>query len=409
MPFPRIPATTDHVIKDPFINKEILQSHRNGDFRGSSSNDAFYDLLGLVFPETQFSREDTIFTCGPEFTSQARTTILKALHKAHLNTILAQESQKLIERWHNYSESKALFDLTSETRLFASSVITQALFMGCEECEELSDAVFFMNGYLFAKAVGKLQKGDVERFNASCLAFRRIINKIIDSNTAQQLPLFTPSGKHQDTHRFSVAQIQAMSLTMFFAGQETTSFGLDHIVAKLALNPSDQLEILSAIHANQSKSKDRLNYLEIPELRELIDNRLLEIPPVNGIARRLKYNTTLTFEINDERIGKFMRRDERVIPQIASVAKAVLQQKYSDEKTSSKYCHQKASVFGCGNHVCLGRDLALKELSHLPAEILIHFEISTDETIFKYTPQVTNQADPFYIRVKSRERVDAEL
>jgi hypothetical protein len=389
IPLPKWPAMTLHLIYDRSINAEILKTHRFGHFDGSITLDEMLNFVRLIFPETKFSKEDTLMTCGPEFTKVARTRIIQALKNCQIDKIIHDEAERLISRWKHYQESGVSFDLTTETRLFTSSVITTALLGGSNECVEIAESVFFINQYLYAKAVRQLKKGDEGKFSLLCNSFKRIINQIIDGSELNPLPLL---------HGLTRAQQQAMCLILFFAGQETTSFALDHILAKLAIYPKEQETLFNAIQVYRDSSQKQSDYLQLPIMRSLIDQCLLEIPPVLGVARRLRYNTKLIFKTLDNQcIVKAMRQGEDIDPLVMAGAEQLLK-KYPASGMGGKFIHEQASIFGNGTHSCIGQQLAYKELAKLIAEISINFKLSTTETKLRCIPKITMQAQPFFIK-----------
>jgi hypothetical protein len=174
---------TDHVVKNELLNKKILELHRNVEFDGSNSFDAFFKFVKRVFPDTLFDHEDTLFTCGADFTTLARTSITNALHAVKIEEIIRDQGEILIERWKFYAENNKSFDLSEETQLFSTGVISQAVLGGSEKTEKLSQAIHFMNGYLFARAtVMWKRKGEDEKFEEACSTFRDAINKILEND-----------------------------------------------------------------------------------------------------------------------------------------------------------------------------------------------------------------------------------
>jgi cytochrome P450 len=391
LPLPKWPTMTLHFVFDQYLNAEILKTHRFGNFDGSFTVDAMFQLLKVIFPDTKFSKEDTVMTCGAKFTAFARAKIAHTLYTSELDSIIHHEVKKLILRWKSYASSNTLFDLTAETRLFTSSVLARVVFGACYAGLEIAESIFFINQYLYAKTSRQLNSNDHTKFSRACQTFKCSIDQIIDSSESNPIPLFAGLTK---------AQQQAMCLVLFFVGQETTSFVFDHILAKLALDPPAQSRLFVAIQDHHTAG--RTNYLQMPLLRELIDQRLLEIPPEQRVVRRLKYDTKLLFKTNGSHhtMVKAMCAGDVLIPQIKAVASHVLL-KPGPSCKEGEFVHNQASIFGGGAHLCLGKELAYKELSLLIAEILWHFKLSTREIRLRSTLKVTMQAEPFFIRAEA--------
>ncbi len=388
LPFPQFPVLTLHLLSDTKLNKLILKPHRNsGLFNGGPiSYDVAFELLKKIFPNTEFSRENFLLTCGPEFTKQAHRQIIKALNGPRLDEIIALEGEKLIERWKTYSGNGAnLVNVSKEMQLFTCAVIMQAIFGNSDKHKELCEAVNYMNGYLYDQGVGKLVKGDTEKYNENCKIFCEIINDILEAENVSSLPLFRKE--------FSLAQKQGLCLLMFFAGQETTAFALAHCFAELSLNSSKQEAIFQAVLEAKNR---KVPVSEVLILKEFIDKQLLKIPPVNGVSRNLKEDSYISFKYeNGKEVGKHMQKNERLLANFAETAKRV-------QENGSNPTYSDASVFGEGINGCIGKKLALKELYQLPAIILSQLELSTQEFEFKFKTKVSNQAEPFYIKVKSK-------
>jgi hypothetical protein len=436
LPLPRFPASTIQMLADPSLIEVVLKSHRyskpyNG---GGLSYDSAFNLLRKIFPKTEtgpsddkdltylqyalstlmalwnyasstqkdtqesdITRNKFLLTCNKEFTIRAHARIHETLKGENLDRSIALEGEKLIDRWKTYASQDEAFDLSKEMRQFTSAVITQACFRDSSSYRELSDAVHFMNEYMFNEATGKLVKGDSEKFGIHCETFRNTINAIISEDEKSKTPL--PLFKGLD-----LAEKQGLCFLMFFAGQETTAFALAHNFATLTLNPEKHKNVLDKIKQSQSAG---IKPIEIEELNNFINTQLLEVPPAGAVARRLMANIQISFETSDgKKMGKRMRRlVDGLTPHFAKTAKKLLDkaaENLLENKNEPAPTYSDASVFGEGANRCIGQALAIKELFQLPALILPQFEITTTETEFKYVAKVTNQAKPFPIKVKSK-------
>lgn len=379
VPLLKFPVETIHMLNDPNLNKRILKSHRNDEFSGGPTvYDAAFGLLQTIFSDDQFDREDFLLTSGSEYTRKAHRVIAKALNPKRLEEIITDESNKLIERW--LKEGNNEIDLSKETQLFTASVITHAMFNDSNNSKELYEAVSFMNTYLYAKIIGTLVDGDTELFNEKCKVFRDVIDTILKSENVETLPLFNGGG-------FTLNEKRGLCLLMFFAGQETTAFALAHVLAELALNPEKQKFFIEALQKAQGKN--------CPELKIFVDNLLMKIPPANGVSRKVKEDSYISYECeNGEKVKKYIKKDERLMANITGTSSKI------QNEFAPKY--SEASIFGDGVNRCIGQKLALMELYQFPIYLIQQFQLSTRETEFKYHTKATNQAKPFFVKAEKQ-------
>lgn len=357
VPLPQFPVNTLHVQSDPVLNQAILKPHRKVEFSGGSESYlAAFKLLQIIFPETKFTEDDFLLTCGPEFSKIGHSAIINALNGKKIDQVIQSEGNALIELWNQYGYYNLAFDLPTEMRRFASAVITQVVFDSREGHELLGDAVSFMNEYLLKSALGIASKADLDQFETSCATFRTLTNKILESE--QTLSLFQED--------FTLAQKQGLCLLLFFAGMETTAFALSHNFAKLALDTIQQSILKAAIAQGYSK-----------EINDFVDAQLAEIPPAEGLSRKLTDDAVYSFKTSDVKVQKHVRKGEKILTKLTA-----------------------ESIFGKGANRCIGKVLAIKELRQSIHIILSHFTLSTDEKEFRHVSKVAVQASPFKIKVK---------
>ncbi len=380
----QFPALTIHVTTGSDLNKCILKPHRNSVFGGGSmSYDAAFELLQKIFPETPFTRDDFLLTCGESFTDKVHKQILESLKGARLDPIIDEEGKNLIERLREFSVKNESFDLSEEMRFLTSAIITHAVFGNAGHYRKLSDAVDFMNIFLVKQALGGFTAEDKQRYDQSCQTFAQVINEILNDEESKNLPIFA--------NDLTLAEKQGLCLVMFFAGQVTTSFALAAILADLALDPLKQKSFAEGILANDPE--------KIKELHQYIDLSLVKLPPLNALARKLETDSYISFtNEKGEIVGKLMREGERVTVNMAATSKAALE-------SISNPTYKDANVFGEGANGCLGKHLAMKELRKITNMVLSEFVLEADETEFKYQTQATKVAEPFKVKAKSRNNL----
>ncbi len=365
IPVPKFPCTTVHVTTGAELNKAVLKNHRYDKFDGTPAYEAVFDLLQKLFPDIQFSREDFLLTCGEEFTTRMHKLTAASLKKDKLDPVIERECENLIERWGKYSENDQAFNVAIEMRHLTSAIITGTLFGNSEHYRELSDAVDFMNIY-FIKQRG-YTKEETLRYEESCKTFARIIPAILASEDARFFP-----------DDFTIQQKIATCLVFFCAGQESTTFTLSHNFAEIALKPALQ------------------NELRDNDLKDFINQQLLKLSPIETLTRKIKYDTLISYD-NEEgvKVGKLLRKGDCVRSNISETAKNALE-------TNLNVNYKNTNVFGEGANQCIGKAMALKEINLVMAKVLSAFELTTEEREFRYKVFSTKQAEPFFIKVKTR-------
>ena len=389
IPCLQFPVSTLHFVSDPAIAKQVLNPHRmdpRGPFDGASmSYEEAFKLLQKVFPETQFTPDDFLLTCGVEFTQIAHKQILEAIKLKDARPIIDELGQQFIDKWIKQKD----VEISSEVRLLASSLITQLVFRikDPQICKQLSESVEFMNGYLVNKALHLVTKEDEGKFTNACLGFRNITEEILKLD----LPIFQIKAGDQLTEQceknrrteLTLAQKKGICLFMYFAGQETTAFALTYASAKLALNQEKQRALSKEVKIQESH-----------EIRKFIHESLLEVPPARGVSRKLKSDAYIVFDTNEGKAQKYMRAGEKLTPMMTEMAEPL--------KNNPEAKAGDALIFGFGKNHCIGQILAMEELERFLRIFLSNAIITTKETVFNFQPKTTHQALPFSVQVNSR-------
>lgn len=390
-PYLKLPVSTSHLLLDPYLCKAAFKPHRQVDFNGASSFDIFFELVKEIFSELTFEKEDVLFQCGPDSTKIHNANFVRVLYadKDKLVKVIQDQAEILIDRWKTYADKQEPFELSNEINMFATDVITTMIFGEAKGSSEICKAIQILNGYIFKRALKLATNEDRLEFQEQCAIFKRVTYQILEANESNPIPLF-------ENVKFTRQQQVSDILTAFFAGQETTAFALTKILAEAALDSTKQALILESVQSSQLH-----DLLKIPELMKIIEDSLLEAPPANGVAKRLKKNMTMTFEDENGKVyRKKMRIGERLIASISGVTNKILEEDPKLFELQGRI--NKGNIFGHGTHQCPGRKLALTELAQLPVLILSIFNLSTTEVKFNHVSRTTKQALPFYIKIALR-------
>jgi cytochrome P450 len=359
-------------------NKKIMEAffkhHRNDEvFEKTPSLSKILDVIKMAFPEDSFTEEDFMFTCTKDATKLYRNLLHHLLNKSRMKEyapIIQKTTDKMLQDWHSECQNGKIINVTEQTRLFTSSIITQLMFNTDNSSQEIAESINFMNAYIIKTIVGFITKEDKKKFNDSLKLFKKAIEEIL---AHKDIPLF-----NQD-NTFSPTQKKAMIFMLFFAGQETTASLLNYILWDLAKNPQTQKNLLSA-----------------EDLKRYFNHALNVFNPAYGVGRKLKVDTCLEYKLEGEDQPKkaILFKGEYVAARIYSLAKTILSPRNYNEWLA----------FGYGEHRCPGDQLAVEEIKIFVSTLLAKYTIETKQTdpipVFGY---ITSQlAKDIYITVNNR-------
>lgn len=384
-PYIKMPVNTSHLVYDPSLCAVTFAPHWQGEYyKGSSAYDIFFNVLQKVFPEESFTENDAIFLCQPHQSIILRGLFTDALKIKSIDTILPQQVQAFIDRWKGYAKENRCIHLVEESNRFSTGVLTRLVLGESKASDEICDAIHYMTMYMFRSLTFQAHSEEAAEFEKHCKIFRQTIYDVIASSV--NIPLF-----NSDIELTKGAKI-ANLFAAFFAGQETTSFALTMIIASAALDPVKAQVLRESVQGNSQ------DLLKNKVLMQFVADCLLKVPPVNGVAKRLTENTTLTFKTEDGRtLSKKMQHGEKPT--------AIIDGAWDRIPKNVKEWNQQiesGNIFGHGKNRCVGQVLALKELAELTKAVLNTFDLSTNETEFTYTSGFTKIADTFKLQVSIR-------
>ncbi len=387
-PYLKIPVNTSHLLQDAELSAKVLVYHRMGDdFDGSSASDEFFKLLKTVFPDENFCENDAILSCNPDFSKIHRGNFVHALRIKKINEIVPDQVNKLIKRWKIYAENQEEFDIRNETNRFTTDVLTTTIFGQSNDFEEICETIHFMSTYIFKKFTRQATTKHCEQFKVHCARFRETVYAILNHEFEQPIPLFETTPNSTKTQK--IANI----FTAFFGGQETTSFAATRLIAQVALHPEITTNLLNSVIEEPNLLKNQV-------IMQFIAESLLDASPVNGIAKRLKKDKKIFFKNEEGQIfSKYLQKGEKIISIISGVSNNLLA--IHKDKITPQQLIEKANIFGKGVNRCVGQMLAMKELADLLIAIISNFKLTTNESEFKYTTELTKTADSFYIKLKN--------
>lgn len=340
-------------ITDAKVMKAFFSIHRNSDlFAPSNTFMRLFHLAEEVFPDTQFVLDDNVLTCTPDKTTIYHQMFSGPMHGDHMKNVIEEEVKAALKEWTESCANGNYINVTAETRLLASKIISRVLLGQKTNNHKLCNSVNFINSYMLKALAGGFTEDDKLLYKQALKDFRDAANAILESE--DEIPLF--AGKETPT----VPQKQSLLISTFFAGQETVASLLTSIIYELGSN---------------DKKKE---YLERDTVINLLSRAIHDFPPAYGTPRKCKADICLKYRLEGENFSRkvIFFEGDMISARIMTLAENT---KLSEEKDLPHY--SKWFPFGAGPHTCPGKNLAVNEVETMLTELKKGYRIKLDPTM----------------------------
>ena len=361
--YPTFRGTWNLIDSEMKVLEAFFAENRDSEiFNHGAAFFAMFEISKKVFPESKCSPEDFMFTCSAEKNQQYHHLIHKLISGNHIKEnleFIRRRVKDTLQEWSDRSQIEGKINITLETRIFASQIISQMVFGMTKRNEEVANAVNFINRYIVKQVLTKVSEEEKNTFGFALKTFNEAVNEVLNSDHI--IPLFEESAENPLT----VEQKKAMIFAIFFAGQETVGASLTYILRKVAMEQGMQSVIRSGIKEATTSFQDAT---KIKEVQALFTRCMKEFPPAHGVSRIVKVDTCLEFKLRgvETTYKHIFYAGERITGFMWSFAKGA-----SPFETINAW-----KPFGHGPHRCPGENLARTEIMELITEALEHYTIS---------------------------------
>ncbi|MFV0340500.1 MAG: hypothetical protein ACK5MA_07770, partial [Parachlamydiaceae bacterium] len=218
------------MLTDKTVSEAYLAHHRNGALL--MPNRSFMQLFEMA--KQTFSREldpeDVIFTCSEKSGNSTvfRSMFSKVMHGNEMKDAIRDEVEAALNRWATMCTGGTFINITAETRILASNIITRVVLGQKVNNQNLCDAINYINAYTLKVLTKTATDKDHAEYKKSLGLFREETENILKSDT--EIPLLKDS-------ELSPLQQRALIFVTFFAGQETVASLLHNTLYEIGKNP----------------------------------------------------------------------------------------------------------------------------------------------------------------------------
>lgn len=355
--------------------RAVLAHHRNDElFVNNRSMTQMFELSKKIFPDDNLSKDDFMLTCSPEQTAKYRDllhAILKDV-KPFTESIDTAVNQTLAA-WEKRCEEGGEINASQEMRLFTSRVICEIMFGDDSACSKITEAIDFMNNYIYKTILRQVTKDDEDRFRDTIASFREAVDTVLQK---AEIPLF------REKHDLSTAQMKMLIFMIFFAGQETTASLLAWILKELGRSPEEQ----QLARANP----ERLN--------AIFHREIGNFPPAFGIGRTLRKDVCIEYQLKGEGQVRTL-----VIPKGQTLGAGIKKQAELELASGSDRLNSHRWLpFGSGAHHCPGEKLAKLEIERFLKALLANYQIRL------LYPEKVDQIGLFTLKLREDVRIRIE-
>ncbi len=356
------------LITNPQYAKYVLLDN-NKNYRKSLAYDVLKAVLG-----------NGLLTSEGDFWKKQRRLIQPAFHKRKLEELtgmMVREAQHTVDKFKPLADSGKAIDISPEMTALTLEVISKAIFSdGVEDkAEMVGKQINMLNQYAIDKVNDpfRLPAFIPTPFNIKERRSMKLLNDVIEDiisarrkqESKDDLLSMLIDMRDEDTgEAMDNKQLRDEVMTIFVAGNETSSNALAWMLYLLSQNPEAEAKMIAEIDAKLDAGVE-LNYhnvLDFTYVRQVIDESLRLYPPAWSVGRR---------NYEDDEIGgyRIIKNTNVLIP----IMYFHTSEKYWKEASKFKPERFAPEVrnsidrfvyfpFGGGPRFCIGNNFALLEM-----------------------------------------------
>lgn len=333
---------------------------------------------------------------------QQRRTLQPVFHKValqQLTDLMLARTAELIERWKALPPGSEL-NVTRELLPVTQDILTQSLFgtdQVIPEAEKIGEMLPILRQYPNDKMKNPLlpplwvpTRGN-RQFKEALATLHRIIGKIMAGEVAEGSLL----AMMMDS--MSPEQIRDEVLTLYLAGQETTTAALSFVFHLLGHHP-EEMEKIRREMALAGPTPDPMTIQSFINLRNAIQESMRLYPPAWAVSREAVAADTLNgYTIPPGAVMFVSIYALHHSPEYWDNPESFLPDRFNEPLKEKRAW----LPFGTGPRICIGNHFALMEMQLILASVLKHFhwEPVTPRHPDLITPMTLSTRDPIRIKL----------
>lgn len=405
-----LPFAKAVIASNPEYVRHVLQDNSKN-YRKSLAYDLLKPLLGAG-----------LLTSEGEFWKKQRKLAQPAFHKRKLDewtAMMIERAGHTADKIEKYAERGQEFDVLPEMTALTLDIISKAIFStGVEDKAKIvGDQITLLNEHTIDKLHTPIRLPDSVptpfnlRQRRALALLDKIIYEIIDRRKAEGtakddlLSMLMDAQDEETGETMSKQQLRDELMTIFIAGNETSSNALAWILYLLSQNPEAEQKMIDEIDGRYNSGIE-LNYKTVGEchyVRQVIEESMRIYPPVWTVGRR---------SIGEDEIGGYLiEAGTNVLLPIIYLHRS---ERFWEEPAKFKPERFAPEVrnnidrfvyfpFGGGPRVCIGNNFAMLEMEIILITLYRRFKFRVKEG-FKVVPEPLITLRPKYGMTMRAER-----
>lgn len=387
-----------YISRHPVVIKEILRYYHNDDsekscFHIRDGDSKTIEFIREVFGDDEITYDDFLLLASKKPTKAYRKFLLQYFSSVQAKKLIPSISafaETTIQKWHDSKEP--LINVTKETKIFATSVMSK-LFLGHtgpyeEICRAVDNILVYMVSMLLNKSVSKEFKQqiqiDAEVLKSSVDLAMNTTNVNPDDASLVEAMI--------NREEFNERQVKIMTFTLFFAGQENTASALNYVIFKCAQNKELQYTVRKEIQTIIDKQGCTVGEAATQSMtiKQIITEGLRMVTPAYSIGRYANKDLVLEITHADSGVKEsryiesgtrvnpcptFAARHETLVPDQPNTFD---HERFAPEEIPAFLPNLPWSPFGGGPDTCPAWSLAYHEEMIFLGTLLHGYDIDTE-------------------------------